>query len=164
MKAGSPPRVRGKESSLSPCKLIVRITPACAGKRFSRRVFCIAVQDHPRVCGEKGAGQGANPARLGSPPRVRGKGPCYLGRVVREGITPACAGKSNLFRCGCLSYQDHPRVCGEKIPCRSSEKYHPGSPPRVRGKESEFTFEQAQLRITPACAGKSYHRSYQKNY
>ena len=70
---GSPPRVRGKASSITGYFGVVRITPACAGK--SR--FCSwlpAVEgDHPRVCGEKSGSCPCCCLRLGSPPRVRGK-------------------------------------------------------------------------------------------
>ena len=50
---GSPPRVRGKESSRSAALKAGGITPACAGKRaWSRRPWP-PHGDHPRVCGEK---------------------------------------------------------------------------------------------------------------
>ena len=50
---GSPPRVRGKATSLSGIVPLSRITPACAGKR--NYIICVdgSRSDHPRVCGEK---------------------------------------------------------------------------------------------------------------
>ena len=71
-------------------------------------------------------------------------------------ITPACAGKS--FDCTVegKNYQDHPCVCREKITgiielCRTV-----GSPLSVQGKVKNGFKLGFELRITPACAGKSY--------
>ena len=50
---GSPPRVRGKVIGSMALFAGVRITPACAGKRFFNLHIAIMVWDHPRVCGEK---------------------------------------------------------------------------------------------------------------
>ena len=54
------------------------------------------------------------PFKLGSPPRMRGKG-CYMQELSGEtGITPAYAGKSKKRHLGGWKKGDHPRVCGEK--------------------------------------------------
>ena len=50
---GSPPRVRGKEGYTAESGNSGGITPACAGKSRLSRAARSAVQDHPRVCGEK---------------------------------------------------------------------------------------------------------------
>ena len=92
--AGSPPRVRGKAARAAVNWVIVRITPACAGKR-------LWIQLSPHVA-------------QGSPPRVRGKVEGY-DRLVRDlGITPACAGKRYVALYMQYQTRDHPRVCGEK--------------------------------------------------
>ena len=52
---------------------------------------------------------------IGSPPRVRGKGGKSHRSGHTGGITPACAGKSELSRCRVRLAEDHPRVCGEKL-------------------------------------------------
>ena len=90
---GSPPRVRGKAGpAAAPCPAL-RITPACAGKRsVLPRLWC-AVGDHPRVCGEKMIHWVTSLMPVGSPPRVRGKGPFALAWSRCYRITPACAGK-----------------------------------------------------------------------
>ena len=51
------------------------------------------IRDHPRVCGEKIAREWLAKIKVGSPPRMRGKG--YAGDEGdgRGGITPAYAGK-----------------------------------------------------------------------
>ena len=70
---GSPPRVRGKAALSGSRSQDGRITPACAGKRQTRVVAPVQVEDHPRVCGEKRKTCATSFASAGSPPRVRGK-------------------------------------------------------------------------------------------
>ena len=90
---GSPPRVRGKGIAYMRLSCLVRITPACAGKRHICKRYAMRRRDHPRVCGEKGRKNRFIFSHPGSPPRVRGKGKNTnrMGRTT--GITPACAGK-----------------------------------------------------------------------
>ena len=111
---GSPPRVRGKALSAYSHEHHSGITPACAGKR-SRDVAALQLGwDHPRVCGEKSKPKPGKDRRMGSPPRVRGKGQAACEVVVEFGITPAYAGKSAAQSRDGLCAGDHPRVCGEK--------------------------------------------------
>ena len=129
------PRVCGEKPVNA---LIVRIcmgiTPAYAGKRRFHRNAEEHQGDHPRVCGEKRKFILRTFSRLGSPPRMRGKGLRSMKAVVRNGITPAYAGKS----LGSVLHQarskDHPRVCGEKGVIQIAFKLFVGSPPRMRGK------------------------------
>ena len=72
--SGSPPRVRGKDRLSASASSPLRITPACAGKRKRYAMGDYGGGDHPRVCGEKIRGRALCQRRLGSPPRVRGKG------------------------------------------------------------------------------------------
>ena len=70
-------------------------------------------------------------------------------------ITPACAGKSSGLMQRCGTNGDHPRMCGEK-PCLAfSFPKSIGSPPHVRGKDPAPVTSVEDIRITPACAGKS---------
>ena len=85
--------------------------------------------------------------------RERQKGDWLFGNLIR--ITPACAGKTRAAELGIAKREDHPRVCGK------DKKYHKlrsdivGSPPRVRERHSGNIEEFADVRITPACAGKT---------
>ena len=132
--AGSPPRGRGKAAGASVGRLVVGITPAWAGKRYTSTVSMVACWDHPRVGGEKlfdnGTGQGAQ----GSPPRGRGKVTRRKRTRTKAGITPAWAGKSHAVHSPSHGAGDHPRVGGEK----------PRKP----------TMSRKRHRITPAWAGK----------
>ncbi len=91
---GSPPHVRGKPVVRLEIELSPGITPACAGKTGSTFRNRIVARDHPRMCGENVFLCGINVIKAGSPPHVRGKQMQRSGKPVREGITPACAGKT----------------------------------------------------------------------
>ena len=116
----------------------------------------------------------------GSPPHVRGKELRVETCFADNGITPACAGKSNLFVFRRIEPKDHPRMCGEKLPLPAAfcvpARDHPrmcgekpvrslpvscirGSPPHVRGKVARGGSRYREIRITPACAGKRRSRS-----
>ena len=152
---GSPPRVRGKDSSLPALSDEWRITPACAGKRPTQYTPHERVQDHPRVCGEKLRVLISANNRGGSPPRVRGKVQLSNIALSRRRITPACAGKRAAGRQKPCATGDHPRVCGEKYGGMMYAVHCLGSPPRVRGKGIGSYDAAVGSRITPACAGKS---------
>ena len=91
---GSPPPVRGKGALTAVAILLMRITPACAGKRMGSAQARSPGEDHPRLCGEKSIFLPISSNLEGSPPAHAGKSYCYLGQ-------PSC-------------FQDHPRACGEK--------------------------------------------------
>ena len=131
------------------------ITPAYAGKSRARKAAAAVRRDHPRVCGEKVVRIVPCIQRLGSPPRMRGKG--VVNVLVSEPfrITPACAGKSpQRAHCSPVPW-DHPCVCGEKIEMPYELLLKEGSPPRMRGKAVFPARQHRTAGITPACAGKS---------
>ena len=72
-----------------------------------------------------------------------------------HGITPADAGKTGLIKSPCKSGWDHPRGCGENAEREHYYRHQPGSPPRMRGKQSIIRFGRQTTRITPADAGKT---------
>ena len=107
------------------------------------------------MCGEKSYTVAFVILYAGSPPRVRGKGPCRPSGGHLARITPACAGKRIQNEAEPRKWTDHPRVCGEKMFSISGDVKYPGSPPRVRGKVGFIVLVQTAIGITPACAGKS---------
>ena len=133
-KLGSPPRMRGKQSSAPSQSIIVRITPAHAGKthRISLRLSRSA--DHPRACGENRSFVALFYYIPGSPPRMRGKRLPKCRENPRRRITPAHAGKTIKKRTAIAMRPDHPRACGENFAIDMSLYNSPGSPPRMRGK------------------------------
>ena len=153
-RGGSPPRVRGKGGDTVFIQQYNGITPACAGKSCEARWRARRIRDHPRVCGEKQFFAACAFPCVGSPPRVRGKVERHLISSLSGGITPACAGKSEISKGLVLAKKDHPRVCGEKPQRRFYSVEFVGSPPRVRGKAAEEGRAGINDGITPACAGK----------
>ena len=115
--------------------------------------------DHPRMCGEKTWTPCKPSMMLGSPPHVRGKDAQNNPTSCPSGITPACAGKSVKWSTNRSASEDHPRMCGEKVPIDLCVGCHVGSPPHVRGKAEIESYADECDRITPACAGKRLKRS-----
>ena len=96
----------------------------------------------------------------GSPPRMRGKVPCWRSISACDGITPAYAGKSWFHQAHFSFSQDHPRVCGEKAYNKVMPGSEWGSPPRMRGKGGGVLPAAAAAGITPAYAGKRLKKSH----
>ena len=90
---GSPPRGRGKVQNIGSSSAKTGITPAWAGKRSSGCWVWTAIQDHPRVGGEKEFMRSTQSCDMGSPPRGRGKASSTTKPLKRSRITPAWAGK-----------------------------------------------------------------------
>ena len=91
---GSPPRMRGKGLQGHQARCRHGITPAYAGKSCTFT---------PKKS-----------TSIGSPPRMRGKVRFARLNCRCVRITPAYAGKSSLLPSTHRTFQDHPRVCGEK--------------------------------------------------
>ena len=151
--------MRGKDKKRSDPPAETGITPAYAGKRSSRCRCCVAIWDHPRLCGEKRGVLIYRKGMVGSPPPMRGKGQSRYLHMPCTGITPAYAGKSEITDKGSSIRRDHPRLCGEKEEryCQGCDVI--GSPPPMRGKGSQIKAVACPIRITPAYAGKSCHSS-----
>ena len=90
--------MRGKESAAAALSGILGITPAYAGKRFSRSRFVLDCEDHPRLCGEKCTVLPYTGSHIGSPPPMRGKGRDRVFQNAVTRITPAYTGKSCLMQ------------------------------------------------------------------
>ena len=94
LRAGSPPRMRGKRPRRGICVKMTGITPADAGKTPSRKLDSERQEDHPRGCGENISTASHAVGFPGSPPRMRGKPDNHRCRSLVDGITPADAGKT----------------------------------------------------------------------
>ena len=153
---GSPPPMRGKEYRRYLRRNERGITPAYAGKRAVSGISLALTWDHPRLCGEKGYSSLTYDGHQGSPPPMRGKAVPVGHFCVVTRITPAYAGKSAVFRRIPPSFQDHPRLCGEKALAIPGNVLLLGSPPPMRGKVWQVFDTLDDSRITPAYAGKSF--------
>ena len=105
--------MRGKQRFDAADKLLIRITPADAGKTQRERIQGDLFEDHPRGCGENRSEQGKAQSDGGSPPRMRGKQIVEAFCELLDGITPADAGKTLSIAVSYISSKDHPRGCGE---------------------------------------------------
>ena len=115
IKNGSPPRMRGKPLTQTPCTARARITPADAGKTTTRKAKHRTGRDHPRGCGENVYVFPCVRNKPGSPPRMRGKPLLPQNGHGLSRITPADAGKTRYPRRRNRNRQDHPRGCGENL-------------------------------------------------
>ena len=150
---GSPPHVRGPPIfSFIPFS-IQGITPACAGTTSSTLIFCVHDRDHPRMCGDHSTIINPFSNNMGSPPHVRGPLNRYFIFRPSDGITPACAGTTNIMLQGQGAGWDHPRMCGDHDHLLHVERTRLGSPPHVRGPPTRALLTNAKAGITPACAG-----------
>ena len=111
------------------------------------------------MCGEQPRSLSDEAYERGSPPRVRGTVHPAFPDHRGHGITPACAGNRRRCRRTCIKSQDHPRVCGEQMTACIDGRGLAGSPPRVRGTDTNFGNKVIDGGITPACAGNSFFNS-----
>ena len=124
-----------------------------------RRTFNVAAawsgSDHPRMRGEDGPRGYDQSKAPGSPPHARGRRMRSSGKTRSFRITPACAGKT--LRASSLrsAVGDHPRMRGEDLAKELGIARGTGSPPHARGRLASMTGVPVELRITPACAGKT---------
>ena len=130
---GSSPRMRG--TPFERCDVSVRlgIIPAYAGNTCRRCCGCRQSEDHPRVCGEHNSCCLVIVRLRGSSPRMRGTPTCRVSVLRNGGIIPAYAGNTIRWYQACVTYWDHPRVCGEHRMAPSAAGLAVGSSPRMRG-------------------------------
>ena len=129
------------------------ITPACAGTRTVEYHVSPRDEDHPRVCGDKQRRQRTDGFHRGSPPRVRGQVANEHVRNMRNRITPACAGTSNLETARRLYPEDHPRVCGDKLHFRCCRWRGSGITPACAGTSSGYPSSARRRRDHPRVCG-----------
>ena len=143
--AGPSPRVRGSLQSGDQGQPGDGSIPACAGKPPAGVRSPPAPRVHPRVCGEARGGRSSGKSHTGPSPRVRGSLGYAVGRLVREGSIPACAGKPSTL----ITYRSttgvHPRVCGEAADTADGAAGFRGPSPRVRG--SHLGLPSAGIRV-----------------
>ena len=130
---GSSPRVRGAVRRRVAVIRRLRIIPARAGSSEHLAVGDVALEDHPRACGEQGVVVPPPRVRVGSSPRVRGAVWCRFAGRLSLRIIPARAGSRGLQQAVYLRFWDHPRACGEQGIKEGRRGSREGSSPRVRG-------------------------------
>jgi len=131
---GTPPRARGRRRRASGGRPWPGNTPACAGTTGRRPTWCGPPPEHPRVRGDDRRGRSPPMARLGTPPRARGRRARDRDRIARCRNTPACAGTTGWTTAGCTPQAEHPRVRGDDAAHVRVDAVEPGTPPRARGR------------------------------
>ncbi len=130
---GSPPHVRGPLRKAGDKGFTKGITPACAGTTTQWRSLLNLIRDHPRMCGDHFPFLTSHFHIMGSPPHVRGPHFMTARKLQCNGITPACAGTTEIFMTFRPSLGDHPRMCGDHNSGHLKRRKGTGSPPHVRG-------------------------------
>ena len=74
---------------------------------------------------------------------------------VRQGNTPAYAGKTAILSAIRTTRKKHPRVCGEDAQTQAPQIAIRETPPRMRGRHSALCMSLTTGRNTPAYAGKT---------
>ena len=77
--------------------------------------------------------------------------------IVKEGLTPACAGNIRCSSAEARNRAAHPRRCGEYWLTRTASDGPAGSPPRMRGILYIGGLTNRYAGFTPACAGNIWH-------
>ena len=132
---GSPPPMRGKACPATDSATPTGITPAYAGKSQARRFPVDAVQDHPRLCGEKYYAYCVMVKNVGSPPPMRGKGTVSaIPQLHRPGSPPPMRGKAIGVPLFMNSTRITPAYAGKSQFGVGSIDRIRGSPPPMRGK------------------------------
>ena len=153
---GDHPRMRGEDGGKPILPVIMAGSPPHARGRLADPASWDGVdEDHPRMRGEDHARRRIRVPGVGSPPHARGRLHLNSRRIVVQGITPACAGKTRPQPCQVCEFRDHPRMRGEDHIIFNAVNQQTGSPPHARGRLPHPMNHQANQGITPACAGKT---------
>lgn len=149
----SPPLTRGIHYPTTDPPPLFRITPAYAGNTHARNSQSARMRDHPRLRGEYFISPIWLPRLIQSPPLARGIPRSRSISSLILGITPACAGNTDVAKLWLNGFEDHPRLRGEYSPASALVTVYLGSPPLARGipcSQGRIIFLKG---ITPACAG-----------
>ena len=111
--AGSSPRGRGKPELSGYATKGDGLIPARAGKTCQVATLACKSRAHPRAGGENAVNTKAINGQTGSSPRGRGKHDRVACCVLRYGLIPARAGKTNGSGVPALAARAHPRAGGE---------------------------------------------------
>ena len=110
---GSSPLMRGIQERGGRRNHIRRIIPAHAGNTSLASRTTLGGEDHPRSCGEYFEVVFFCLFSLGSSPLMRGIPIRIPVCMHSKRIIPAHAGNTPVFKQRALSFEDHPRSCGE---------------------------------------------------
>ena len=115
------PRSCGKDFCMCSASILNTGSPPLVRERLLVFGACAAMhRDHPRSCGKDASKRLTEASAAGSPPLVRERLVFDRFHVDVYGITPARAGKTNIYHIRGDTDRDHPRSCGKDIKWRAS--------------------------------------------
>ena len=148
--------MRGKHAASGVGSLREGLIPAHAGKTSGFPSGYGYLRAHPRSCGENEFLRRLNGRDVGSSPLMRGKRTRQGAHWGEERLIPAHAGKTVEHDVEAAEIGAHPRSCGENMARPDRSEQPVGSSPLMRGKPVDLHERQANLRLIPAHAGKTY--------
>ena len=152
---GSPPRRRGGLLDGPGRGGREGLTPAQAGRTWSRGSSWRWTRAHPRAGGADASCARRTTGHGGSPPRRRG-GRCPASRRgPAAGLTPAQAGRTPKPTGSGSGGRAHPRAGGADVVGVRLDQRRTGSPPRRRGGPIRDDGRRRECRLTPAQAGRT---------
>ena len=92
---------------------------------------------------------------IGSSPHARGKHSRGIFQADRNGLIPACAGKTSMRFILTQTVRAHPRMRGENLHGPLCLPAFRGSSPHARGKQLPQSRPHSLFGLIPACAGKT---------
>ena len=152
---GSSPHARGKLAMGALDTSNSGLIPACAGETHRSAPRLGWARAHPRMRGENVELYECRQGGYGSSPHARGKHARGLFQADRNGLIPACAGKTARQRAALVPRKAHPRMRGENYATWSPIPRGPGSSPHARGKLWTPESVNDVWGLIPACAGKT---------
>ena len=152
---GPPPPARGEPHHVGRRVVLVRTTPACAGRTPRRTPGPFLRADHPRLRGENACRSPAIHSYGGPPPPARGERGTPPRHPAESWTTPACAGRTARRAGPQRRATDHPRLRGENAITAWNAIKPVGPPPPARGERRPSSARTRRARTTPACAGRT---------
>ena len=153
---GSSPLTRGKPAPRRRRQACRRLIPAHAGKTRREDEARPLQGAHPRSRGENLASPSRCGIGRGSSPLTRGKRLPKVSDLLRSGLIPAHAGKTQGRRERFPRTRPHPRSRGENGKNAALEIRELGSSPLTRGKRAVLHLDYTETRLIPAHAGKTW--------
>ena len=95
---------------------------------------------------------------------MRGKAAKILKELEASGITPAYAGKRSFWKTRCLTSEDHPRLCGEKVFQFYALHLICGITPAYAGKRRNEDFVNTKFEDHPRLCGEKFSSSHHSIY
>ncbi len=154
---GSSPHGRGTHQAEHGLRSGRRFIPAWAGNAERSTTQARTLPVHPRMGGERRAGEAGEAGEVGSSPHGRGTRSHRRGQPDQQRFIPAWAGNARQRGAGPVANTVHPRMGGEREPRKGRWQVRGGSSPHGRGTQRSGVATDSPRRFIPAWAGNALH-------